>query len=301
MSFNDRNGPGLAKQIILFAVRILLHNPIGIAVSKASRILYPRDGANWVDITQIELALPRLSPAFHGYRIAQISDFHYGTWLSRQKLAQVVGLVNQQAPDLIAITGDFVSYHVGRFSDELVDELGKLSAKDGTVAVLGNHDHWNDPQLIRNILDEAGIRDLSNSLHTLKRGTAVLHLCGVDDYMVAMDRLDLVLTRLPSDGAAILLAHEPDFADISAGAKRFDLQISGHSHGGQMVFPILGAPFLPEYARKYSSGLYKIDGMLQYTNRGLGTAEFQVRLNCRPEITIFTLHAVNEITKDDSF
>jgi len=286
--------------MILFAVRIFLHNPIGIVVSNASRILYPRNGANWVDVTQLELVLPRLSPAFDGYRIAQISDFHFGTWLSRQQLGQAVELVNQQQPDLIAFTGDLVSYHPERYYNDLAEALGKLSARDGVVAVLGNHDHWNNPQLIHQLLAEVGIRNLSNSFHTLERGAAHLHLCGVDDYMNAMDRLDKVISSLPAQGAAILLSHAPDFADVSAATHRFDLQISGHSHGGQLVFPVIGPLYLPGYGRKYTSGLYYVNGMIQYTNRGLGTAELQVRLNCRPEITLFTLRSVNEITKDDS-
>jgi hypothetical protein len=300
MSYNQRNGPGLAKQFILFAVRIFLHNPIGILASHASRILYPRNGTNWVDVTQIELALPRLSPAFHGYRIAQISDFHFGTWLSRQRLAQAVELVNHQEPDIIAITGDYVSHHLERHYNDLFEVLSDLRARDGVVAVLGNHDHWNNPQLIRHMLSELHIRDLSNSFFTLTRGEAQLHLCGVDDLMTAMDRLDEMMSNLPAEGAAILLSHAPDFADISAGTHRFDLQISGHSHGGQLVFPVLGPLYLPGYGRKYTSGLYHINGMYQYTNRGLGTAELQVRLNCRPEITLYNLQAVSEITKDDS-
>jgi hypothetical protein len=119
--------------------------------------------------------------------------------------------------------------------------------------------------------------------------------------MTGNDRLDRVLSKLPPDGCAILLAHEPDFADYSAATGRFDLQISGHSHGGQIVFPVIGAIFLPNFAKKYTSGRYNVNGMAQYTNRGLGTAEIQVRLNCPPEITIFTLSSVKNITKTDRF
>jgi predicted MPP superfamily phosphohydrolase len=104
-----------------------------------------------------------------------------------------------------------------------------------------------------------------------------------------MDRLYLLMKSLPQDGAAILLAHEPDFADVAAATQRFDLQISGHSHGGQIVLPIIGPPMLPEFGRKYPSGLYNINNMLLYTNRGVGVTTVNARFNCRPEITIFTL------------
>ena len=118
--------------------------------------------------------------------------------------------------------------------------------------------------------------------------------------MTGNDRVSLVLATLPQEGCAILLAHEPDFADYSAASERFDLQISGHSHGGQIVLPYIGSPFLPNFARKYTSGRYQLNGMVHYTNRGLGTAELQVRLNCPPEITLFTLSPVKNLTKTDS-
>jgi predicted MPP superfamily phosphohydrolase len=101
--------------------------------------------------------------------------------------------------------------------------------------------------------------------------------------------MDQVLKRLPEDGAAILLAHEPDFADISARTGRFDLQISGHTHGGQIRLPMIGFPYLPRFGRKYPRGLYKVGNMLQYTNRGVGMVHLPVRFNSRPEITLFTL------------
>jgi uncharacterized protein len=101
--------------------------------------------------------------------------------------------------------------------------------------------------------------------------------------------LDAVLDQLHDNSAAILLAHEPDFADLSAESNRFDLQVSGHSHGGQIVLPLYGPPILPHLGRKYPSGLYQVGNMLQYTNRGVGMARLPVRFNCPPEITIFTL------------
>ena len=100
-----------------------------------------------------------------------------------------------------------------------------------------------------------------------------------------------MLARLPRTGAALLLAHEPDFADITPPPGRFDLQLSGHSHGGQVVIPFLGPPTLPEIGEKYPSGRYQVGGMIQYTNRGVGMVRPHVRLNCRPEITLLTLHA----------
>jgi len=292
MSDNHRPDPGLVQRLVMLAIRTLLHNPLGASLAGISRLLYPRNGGNWVDVTQIRLTLPRLSPEFDGYRITQISDFHIGTWLTSKELEYAVGLVNQQRADLVAITGDFVTYHPSIYSNELISSLSKLHAPDGVVAVLGNHDHWSDPVEIRRVIEKANIRELKNDVFSLIKSYEKLHICGIDDFMDGHARLERVLQKLPTDGAAILLAHEPDFADISALSKRFDLQISGHSHGGQIVLPWIGPPFLPGYARKYTSGLHQVDGMLQYTNRGLGTSEIQIRFNCRPEITVFTLESV---------
>ena len=119
-----------------------------------------------------------------------------------------------------------------------------------------------------------------------RRGRAGLHLAGVDDVRAGAARLDDVLARLPPTGCAILLAHEPDFADTAAASGRFDLQLSGHSHGGQIVLPFIGAPILPRMGRKYPTGCYTVRNMALYTNRGLGVIP---RVNCRPEISVFTL------------
>jgi predicted MPP superfamily phosphohydrolase len=102
-------------------------------------------------------------------------------------------------------------------------------------------------------------------------------------------RLEDVTARLGDNSAAILLAHEPDFADRSEATGKFDLQISGHTHGGQIVIPFYGPPVLPHLGRKYPSGLYKVGNMFQYTNRGVGMHSLAVRFNCPPEITIFEL------------
>ena len=146
-------------------------------------------------------------------------------------------------------------------------------------------------EAIRQILEFGKIIELPNAVHTLHRGEACLHIAGVDDYWENKARLRNVLDQVPATGPAILLAHEPDFAVISAKSGRFDLQLSGHTHGGQVTLPIIGPVVLPMYGRKYPSGVYQIDNMILYTNRGLGTGRPQIRFNCRPEITMITLHA----------
>ena len=139
----------------------------------------------------------------------------------------------------------------------------------------------------------AGITDLTNTVFTLTREGKNLHLCGVDDVRAGDVRLNDVIAQLSDTSAALLLAHEPDFADTSAETGKFDLQISGHTHGGQVVIPFYGAPVLPYLGKKYPSGLYEVRGMLQYTNRGVGTDRLAIRFNCPAEITIFILEGMD--------
>ncbi len=245
------------------------------------------------EIVPISIAVPNLDPVFQGYRIAQISDIHLGQWITIERLKGVIDLVNQQKPDLVAITGDFVSYIFDSFAEGLAALLGELCPRDAAVGILGNHDHWVGAEDIRAVMKQSNVRDLSNDVFTLTRGDANLHIAGVDSIMANQDRLDLVMKKMPPAGPAILLAHEPDFADVSAKTGRFSLQLSGHSHGGQFVIPRLGTPIRGYHFWKYPLGIYKVGDMIQYTNRGLGTNLFWSRINCPPEITIFNLKASN--------
>jgi len=243
------------------------------------------------DIAPIDLSLPRLDAAFQGYRIVHVSDIHIDTWLGLERLEQVVQLINAQGADLIVITGDFITYRVPHLLEGMSAILKNLHAPDGVLAVLGNHDYWAAPDEVRAMLRSAGIREMGNRVHTLQRGEALLHIAGLDDVYNKHDHLGSILAELPLGGAAILLVHVPDFADVAAATGRFDLSLSGHSHGGQLVLPRIGPLVLPPYGKKYYSGLYRINSMYQYTTRGLGTSTFAVRLNCPPEISVLTLHS----------
>ncbi len=242
-------------------------------------------------IVSIPLDIQGLDEAFEGYRLVHISDIHLGQWITAERLQGVVDLVNRQEPDLVAITGDFISYVFEDFAEELARSLGRLRPRDATVAILGNHDHWVGADNIRRTIRNGNVMELCNDVFTISRGGAMLHIAGLDDIIANKHHLDLVLSRLPSFGPAILLVHEPDFADVSAQTGRFCLQLSGHSHGGQIVIPGLGTPIRSYLFRKYPLGRYQVGDMVQYTNRGLGTNLFWSRINCPPEITVFSLHS----------
>ena len=273
--------------------RVLLGAALGVLLLGGLvyvRKVEPED----VEIVPVSLVLPRLDAVFEGYRIAQISDIHADGWMTPGRVLSLVNLVNAEAPDLVAITGDFATYSrfrsLIRHASRLIAPLRRLQATDGVVAVLGNHDHKTDARTVRRVLAASGVIELHNAVLTLRRGGESLYLCGVDDLKEGTPRLDRALEGLSEEGAAVLLAHEPDFADESAATGRFDLQLSGHSHGGQVGVPLLRYPFLPKLSRQYPTGLYRVGDMFLYTNRGLG-AHPRFRFNCRPEITVFTLRS----------
>jgi len=245
------------------------------------------------EITQFKLDVPELHHTFDGLRLVHISDIHLGQWISRDRLDGVVGLVNKQNPDVVAITGDFVSFAIDPVISDLKRSLHKLSPKFVTLAVMGNHDHWMGAQKVNRALLESNITTLNNDIYTIRKGDASLHFAGVDDVMAHQDNLEQVLSRLPSTDPAILLVHEPDFADVSGATGRFVLQLSGHSHGGQFVLPKIGPPIRGAYFKKYPIGRYRVNDMIVYTSRGLGANTVWLRINCPPEITTITLQVGN--------
>jgi uncharacterized protein len=270
-------------------LKLRLYQKIALALSiLLLAVYYVHDlEPSWIEVRSVSLSLPHLAPEFSGYRIVQLSDIHADRWMTAQRIQKVVERVNQMHPDLVVLTGDFVTRNPQKFAPNL-SVLKSLTPMDKTLAILGNHDAWTDPDLIQTTLETAGVDVLSNQVVTLNRSLAQLHIGGVDDVWAKRDRLDKVLDALPSTGAAILLAHEPDFADTSAATGRFDLQLSGHSHGGQIHIPLMKR-VLPPLAYKYPLGQYQVGSMIQYTNRGVGSSGIPIRFNCRPEITIFTL------------
>jgi len=290
--------PRFAQKILPANIfQVALFGVVAIALILGGSCIYAYQiEPNWTEIRYVPIEMPRLAPAFQGYQIAQISDVHADSWMTRDRLQHIVKLINHLQPDAVAITGDFVTRDADVYESSLVAAFKEFTPRDFTVAVLGNHDQWTNPEVIRRILKRSNIVDLSNSVATIQRQHDSLHFAGVDDVWTQHDRLDQVLEKLPAAGAAVLLAHEPDFADTSAATGRFDLQISGHSHGGQVRLPFLGAPQLPPYSEKYPSGRYQVGSMVQYTNRGIGMVSPRVRFNCRPEITVFVLQTATSVS-----
>lgn len=251
-----------------------------------------------VRVKKIEIALTRLPEAFNGFTIAQLSDFHYNEHFSAATIRKSVQIVNSLHPDLVVLTGDFVTVPIlKRHSTKAAKTAGPcsevlrgLSAPMGRFAVLGNHDVYADPLYVVGSLQENNIPVLVNRSVPLERESERIWLAGIDDALDGAPDLGAALEGIPSSEPVLLLAHEPDFADEAA-LKSVDLQLSGHSHGGQIWIPGIGAPWLPALARNYPRGLYKVGKLTLYTNIGIGTIRAPIRINCPPEVTLITLRA----------
>ncbi len=246
---------------------------------------------NWIEVVPIQLVIPNLTPAFNEFKIVQISDLHSSHFMPEKRLNKIVKLVNQQQPDAIAITGDLITKYERFNLKKLEKTLSKLVSHECTLTVLGNHDHWDKvTDLLKQTLVDSNVTNLDNQVYVIKRGTEKLAFAGVDDPYWGKPDLEKVISQLPNDNVAVLLVHEPDYIGISAKTHKFALQLSGHSHGGQIRIPFLDPLVLPPGGRKYFVGLNQVEDTIEYTNRGLGMTGLPLRFNSRPEITVFTLH-----------
>jgi uncharacterized protein len=252
---------------------------------------------NLPHIVRHEIGLRRWPSRLDGFTIALLSDFHYDPYFSVHPLHAAIGMVNSLHPDLIALTGDFVSISLINKNDKEAAAaaepcsllLRKMQARHGLWAVLGNHDFYSDPDRVTSALSAQGIRVLLNQSTPIETNGGRFWLSGVNDVLGEAADLNATLHDVPESEATILLAHEPDYADYVAQQRRVDLQLSGHTHGGQVRFPFLPPLYLPDMGKKYILGPYKVGPLTLYTNRGLGTYGLPVRWNCPPEITLLIL------------
>ncbi len=235
-----------------------------------------------LEVTTVPVRLGLQKPL----RLVALGDIHFDPLYEESYIAQVVGTINRLRADLIVYTGDFISERLDRVA-ALADLLAKAQARLGAYTIAGNHEDWTNVAYVGGVLDQrAGIRMLRNDTIAVP-GEDGVYLTGLDSFFAGWPQ-PAIIDRTPPDSRHIVLVHEPD-PFLTLDDPRIRLQISGHTHGGQVRLPLVGAMILPKWGRDFQQGLYTRGARQLYVNRGIGTLSVHLRINCRPEITVFEL------------
>jgi predicted MPP superfamily phosphohydrolase len=259
---------------------------LGVAVMGA---FYTMEERFWYQTRQIELTIRDLPQAFKGWKIVQFSDVHFGFHYGAEHFRRVVRMINDLKPDMLFFTGDLLDRAWSEQSPVLPILQELKNPRGGKWAVLGNHDYVFKDKAIQ-FLQGSEFSVLINSHSYIEYNGQRLYIAGVDDFLFGKYDINKTLQGLSEQDCVLLLAHEPDTADMSF-KLGVNAQFSGHSHGGQIRLPFMKPFFTPELAQKYIEGLYTVGEkkMPLYVNRGIGTSTLPIRFFCRPEITVFHL------------
>lgn len=268
---------------------------LGTAAIAAAALLIDTTELDRHHLTVVEHTAPiaNLPPAFHGFRIAQISDFHHRGFDEDYFLRRVVQRVNALEPDLVALTGDFITatarhWTRNREHAEICAEILGGLACHLRFCSLGNHDSIDQPGVTA-ALKKRNLPVLHNRYESIDRNGDRLWIGGLADAYFDVPDLSRAIPAQPAGAPVLLLGHEPDFADTVSDFGGVDLMLSGHTHGGQVRLPALMPMFLPDMGRKYIHGAYRMRDLQLYVNRGIGTVHLPIRFRCPPEITLITL------------
>ena len=260
---------------------------VGAAVGWYARFVHPYRLRVGHEVFQ----LPRQHAGLDGLTIAFVTDTHVGPHFAADDLEPVLQHLRELKPDVLLLGGDYIC-ESPRFMEDAAIAVGEMvkTARFGAWGVLGNHDLANVRARIVGPLRDAGVHVLENEAARVATDRGELWSGGGADAMMAKPDLARTFAGIPVDAATILLWHEPDLAPFAARYAPM-LQLSGHTHGGQVRLPRIGAIALPRLGRKYTSGRYLVGAMPLYVSNGIGMYRPPVRLNCPPELTVIHLVA----------
>lgn len=276
----------------LVSRRWLLKRFLGAAFTIGAAVGGGKLEAEDLVVTRTNVTLPRLPKSGNGIKIGFLSDFHADYPGAVHRVERAARMLMAENPDITIVGGDYISDHLARdFLPATMEALSSLTtAPRGAYAIMGNHDCWSGTkELAAKLLERKGFTVLNNRSEPFP-GVPGAYIVGLDDAWCGYMDVAQALKDVPRNAFKLVALHEPDFADsIGEG---FDLQLSGHSHGGQVRIPFLPVIQVPKYSRKYPEGLQHAKNHLVYTTRGIGMVGPQVRTFCAPEVTILTLHSV---------
>ena len=235
-----------------------------------------------------QIPVPNLPEAFRGYRIAHLTDIHYGNFISLTFLKGVLARVNQLHADAICLTGDYAHHHnAPKEVDAIWSLFSMLRAKDGIFAVLGNHDHWASETQSLKLLERSGF-SVRHTCTYVTRGNSRLAFGGAGDFYEDIPGIDTAFLHSDNSDCRILLAHNPDTVDLPF-ETLISLTLSGHTHGGQVRIPFFGPIRVPVRNKRYVEGFIDTPQTGLFIARGIGGAVLPVRFDCYPEIAVLEL------------
>ncbi|MFB5267190.1 metallophosphoesterase [Paenibacillus enshidis] len=242
-----------------------------------------------LEITQFTLQLPRLPASFNDMRVFHFSDMHLGFFKDENDMQHIASVISGMKPDMICFTGDIVDDYAESMASS-VPILNSLHAPLGKFVILGNHDYRGIPEGVEALYKKTGFTLLKNEHHVIHKDGQSIAVVGLEDIFLSTPDPEAALQGLPDGMFKLLLMHEPDYADTAV-SYGFDIQLSGHTHGGQVRIPLFGAVLPPPGGRKYVHGLYRVgaDAMPLYVSRGVGMTHLPIRVLCRPEVSLITL------------
>lgn len=258
------------------------------AVAPVAAASYGVFESTWLKVDRQTLPLPRLPQSFDGTTVAFLTDIHHGPFTSLEYITDVVRTTQMLQPDLIVLGGDY-SLRDSRYVGPCFEVLGDLKAPMGVYGVLGNHDYWHGLNETKQGFGSARVQDLTNKGVWFEKRGERFRLAGVDDMWMGRRDLKAALGDSSATDACLLVSHNPDVAE-SLRDPRVGLMLSGHTHGGQVLVPGMGAPFVPShYGAKYLKGFVHAPVTNVYVSRGLGLVGGPIRVGSRPELTLITL------------
>ncbi|MCH7618809.1 MAG: metallophosphoesterase [Candidatus Marinimicrobia bacterium] len=267
---------------------------LGIAAAPVTTFGYGAIAAKLTpELNEVNIDIHGLPDALQGLKIAQVSDLHTNQFIGESEVERVTGLVMRENPDIIIITGDFVS-NSQKYIPICTSGLRGLSAPGGVFGCLGNHDYYTGAAEVRNQMESIGVNILVNSSAVVEVKGEKITIAGIDDLWVGKPDLDSTLRDADKELPLILMSHNPDIFPLSA-KYDVDLTLSGHTHGGQVGLKFLGNNYsFVHLVTPFVSGEFKIGSSKLYVNRGIGTVGPPIRLNSTPEITLFSLGRDND-------
>jgi predicted MPP superfamily phosphohydrolase len=263
--------------------------------------------AAWIEpdslsVTRQDLTCRKLPPGLDGLRVALLSDFHFRPDQDAGLLEKVIAETRREKPDLIALTGDFISADPSVVAP-MLRQLETLHAEHGIFAVMGNHDGWNaSPSVLRRQFEQAGISFLINQNSVLSLRGEALAVAGTDFVWQGRPDPERTLRGIAADIPVLALVHEPDYFDTLRARRDILLQLSGHTHGGQCRVPFIGyAPRTVKHGKNYVYGGFSRGNSNLFVTRGVGTTGPRVRFACPPELVILTLRTMPDVAMEKGF